>query len=75
MLIPILIINTIIPDSVMSKETRHTVVLILLTIQIASVITDFFQIRKKIKKLHRTLDEFEKDKTDVRVKIRNHIKN
>lgn len=61
MIIPILIINHAIPDSMMEKETRHIVVLILLTIQITSVIIQVVKTKRNLKKLEKELEQEKKD--------------
>ena len=61
MIIPILIINHAIPDSMMEKETRHIVVLILLTIQINSVIIQVVKTKRNLKKLEKELEQEKKD--------------
>ena len=71
MVIPILIINHVVPDSMMESKTRLIVVLILLAIQIASVMTHLVKIRRELKKFKQ---ELEKEKREFDLRIKNLIK-
>lgn len=71
MMIPIIVINHVIPDSMMEEETRIIIVLILLTIQVLSVCIFAFKTRREFK---REKAKFEKERDLLDIRIKNHNK-
>lgn len=67
MMIPIIIINHVIPDSMIEEKTRVIVVLFLLAIQISSVLIFAMKQRKELKKLEAELQE-ERNLLDIKIK-------
>lgn len=72
MMIPIIIINHVIPDSMIEVETKIIIVLILLTIQVLSVFIFAFQTRRQFK---REKAKFQKEMDLLDIRIKNHNKN
>lgn len=71
MMVPIIIINHVIPDSMIESETKTIIVLILLTIQVLSVFIFAFQTRRQFK---REKAKFQKEMDLLDIMIKNHNK-